>query len=342
LHVRRLVLFCKFVFFMKQVVKQFDKNFSMAGLGLQVGIPKIKVVGVGGSGSNTVTRIMNSAVLGVELVALNTDAQALNFCKAQKKVLIGKAVTKGLGAGMDDSVGRAAAEESKKEIAEILKGSDMVFVTCGLGGGTGTGVAPIVCELARSLRILTIAVVTTPFSFEGQQRSLVAKRGMENLKDKVDSLLVIKNDNLLKIVDEKTTVANAFEVCDDILKHAVIGITDLILAPAIINLDFASIASVIKNSGYSLFGMGMAEGKNRAIDAANKAISSPLLDFSIKGAKGILFNVAGNDTTLNEIKEIGKFITQNADPKVKILFGATKDKTLKKGEIKVTVIATKF
>ncbi len=305
-------------------------------------MPQIKVFGVGGSGSNTVSRIYGSGVLGVELVALNTDVQALHFCKAQKKILIGKNITKGLGAGMDEGLGKAAAQENKEEILQALKKTDMVFVTCGLGGGTGSGASPMICELAKSLGILTVAVVTTPFSFEGEQRRGIAKKAIENLKAKVDSLLVIQNDKLLKIIDEKTTVSNAFEVCDDILRQAVLGITDLILAPAIINIDFASVLSIMKNSGHALFGMGKASGVNRAIEAAKQAINSPLLDFSIKGAKGILFNVSGNDTTLSEIKEIGKFITENADTKAKIIFGAIKDSALKKGEIKVTVIATKI
>ncbi|MBM3206273.1 MAG: cell division protein FtsZ [Candidatus Staskawiczbacteria bacterium] len=305
-------------------------------------MPQIKVFGVGGSGSNTVSRINNAGVLGVELVALNTDVQALHFCKAQKKILIGKNITKGLGAGMDEGLGKAAALENKEEIIQALKKTDMVFVTCGLGGGTGSGASPIICELAKSMGILTVAIVTTPFSFEGEQRRQIAKKAMESLRGKVDSLLVVQNDKLLKIIDEKTTVSNAFEVCDDILKQAVLGITDLILAPAIINIDFASVVSVMKNSGKALFGMGKASGQNRAIESANQAINSPLLDFSIKGSRGILFNVSGNDTTLNEIKEIGKFITENADKKAKIIFGAIKDSTLKKGELKVTLIATKF
>ena len=333
---------------MKQLIKQFEKNIQISmptarqsDFKIQSrGMPRIKVLGVGGSGSNTISRIFGSDVRGVELVALNTDAQSLRSCKAQKKILIGKNITKGLGAGMDDNIGRAAAEENREEILQVLKDTDMVFVTCGLGGGTGSGGSPIISEISRSIGILTIAVVTTPFSFEGEQRSSIAKRAIESLKDKADSLLVIQNDKLLKIIDEKTTVSNAFETCDDILKQAVVGITDLILAPAIINIDFASVVSVIKNSGKALFGTGKAMGSNRAIEAAKKAINSPLLDFSIKGSRGILFNVSGNDTTLNEIKEIGKFITDSADPKAKILFGAVKDNSLKKGEIKVTVIAT--
>ena len=305
-------------------------------------MPKIKLLGVGGSGSNTVSRIAKFGNNGVELVAINTDAQALHFCKVPNKILIGKNVTKGLGAGMETSQGKAAAEENRQELSEIIKGSDMVFVTCGLGGGTGSGAGPIIAEISKKAGILTIAVVTMPFSFEGEQRKQVAKKAMENLKGKVDSLLVIQNDKLLQVIDEKTTVSNAFEICDDILKQAVQGITDLILSPGIINIDFASILSVMKNSGQALFGTGKAIGENRAVQAATKAINSPLLDFSIKGSKGILFSVSGNDITLNEVKAASKVITENVDPGAQIIFGAVKDDTLKKGEIKITVIATKF
>lgn len=344
---------------MKQSVQQLSKSLHGSGLPLaggipgksfgvssfkfqEKGLPRIKVLGVGGSGSNTVTRISKHGAQGVELIALNTDAQALNFCKAGKKILIGKNITGGLGAGMDISLGRAAAKESEEEILEALKGADMVFITCGLGGGTGSAGTPIVAELSKNLGILTIAVVTTPFSFEGEQRNQIAKKAMDNLEDKVDSLLVIKNDRLLKIIDEKTTVSNAFETCDDILKQAIQSITDLILSPGIINIDFASVVSVIKNSGQAFFGAGKASRTNRAIEAAKIAINSPLLDFSLKGSKGILFSISGDDITLNEIKEVGKFITESADPKAKIIFGAVKDNSLKRGEIKVMVIATKF
>jgi len=305
-------------------------------------LPKIKVVGVGGSGSNTISRMAKMDLRGVELIAMNTDAQALHFCRAENKVLIGEHVTRGLGAGMEASLGKEAAEENKEQIKELLKGSDMVFVTCGLGGGTGSGASPAIADISKQLGILTIAVVTMPFSFEGQQRKEIAKQALNNLAGATDALIVISNDNLLKIIDEKTTVANAFEICDDILKQAVASITDLILSPGIINIDFASIVSVMKDSGQALFGTGRALGENRAIEAAKQAIASPLLDFSIKGSKGVLFNVSGNDITLNEIKEAAKVITESVDSKAQIIFGAVKDAGLKKGEIKITVIATKF
>lgn len=304
--------------------------------------PQIKVLGVGGSGSNTVSRMAKFNIQGVELIAVNTDAQALYFCKANKKILIGKDTTKGLGTGMDVVLGKKAAEESKEEISEILKDSDMVFITCGFGGGTGSGASPIIAELSKNLGILTIAVVTTPFSFEGEQRKKVAENALQKLKEKVDSLIIISNDNLLTVIDEKTTVSNAFSICDEVLREAVQGITDLILVPGIINIDFSSVLSIMKNSGRALFGVGRAQGENRAIDAAAKAINSPLLDFSIKGAKGVLFNASGQDITLNEIQEAAKVITKNVDSKAQIIFGAVKDDTLKKGEIKITVVATKF
>ena len=304
--------------------------------------PIIKVIGVGGSGSNTISRMAKFQIQGIELLAVNTDAQALHFSKADKKILIGKDITKGLGTGMDADLGKKSAEESKKEISENLKGADMVFVTCGLGGGTGSGASPIIAEVSRGLGILTVAVVTTPFSFEGEERKKVAELAFKNLKEKVDCALVISNDKLLKIIDEKTTVSNAFSICDDILHQAVQSITDLILVPGIINVDFASIVSIMKNSGQALFGVGRAVGENRAIRAAETAISSPLLDSSIQGSKGVLFSVSGNDISLNEIQEAAKIITKSVDSKAKIIFGAVKDNNLKKGEVKVTVIATKL
>jgi cell division protein FtsZ len=304
--------------------------------------PIIKVIGVGGSGSNTVSRMAKFEMQDVELLALNTDAQALHFSKAEKKILIGKDITKGLGTGMDADLGKKSAEESKQEITENLKGADMVFITCGLGGGTGSGASPIVAEISKGLGILTIAVVTMPFSFEGQERKRIATEAVKSLREKVDSLLVISNDKLLKVIDEKTTVSDAFLICDDILREAAQSITDLILVPGIINIDFASVLSIMKNSGQALFGVGKSLGENRAVFAAEKAISSPLLDFSIQGAKGVLFSVSGTDVTLNEIQDAAKIITKNVDSRAKIIFGAVKDNNLKKGEIKITVIATKL
>lgn len=304
--------------------------------------PIIKVIGVGGSGGNTVSRIAKSNAPGIEVIAVNTDAQALQTCKVPKKILIGKQITKGLGAGMETSLGKKAAEEDQAEISALLKGADIVFITCGLGGGTGSGAAPVIAQISKQLGILTVTVVTTPFSFEGQQRKKVADAARLNLKGKTDSLLVIANDNLLKIIDEKTTVANAFLMCDDVLRQVVQTITDLILVPGIITIDFASVLSLMRNSGQTLFGMGKAMGENRAVEAATQAIHSPLLDFSIQGSQGVLFNVSGNDVTLQEIKAASGVITQHVEAKAKVIFGAVKDATLKKGEIKITVIATKF
>ena len=310
--------------------------------------PKIKVIGVGGSGSNTVSRMAHLRgrekidIGTVELISANTDAQVLYFSKADKKILIGESVTNGLGTGMDADLGRRSAEESKNEILENLKEADMVFVTCGLGGGTGSGASPVIAEISKDMGILTIVVVTTPFSFEGEQRKKVAQKALESFKGKADSLLVISNDKLLKIIDEKTTVSNAFLMCDDVLREAVQGITDLIVSPGIINVDFASVLSIMKNSGRAMFGTGRASGQDRAVLAAERAISSPLLDFSVQGCKGVLFNASGHDITLNEIQKAAEVITKNVDPKAQIIFGAVKDSSARKGELKVSVIATKF
>jgi cell division protein FtsZ len=284
---------------------------------------------------------------GVELVAANTDAQALHFTKGPndgdlKKILLGKDITHGLGTGMDAELGRQAAEASKKEVTEILKGADMVFVTCGLGGGTGSGAAPVIAQASKELGILTVSVVTTPFSFEGEQRKKISQLALENFQNKTDCLLIISNDKLLKAINEKTTVSDAFSICDEILGQAVRSITDLILAPGIINIDFSSVVSILKDSGQAMFGTGKASGVDRAILAAEQAINSPLLEFSIKGARGVLFNVLSNDATLNEIQQAASIITKNVDSKAQVIFGAVKDNNLRKGEIKISVIATKL
>lgn len=308
----------------------------------QIMNPSIKIVGVGGSGSNTVSRIAQINIAGVELISINTDAQALHFSKAGKKILIGKNITHGLGTGMDAELGKKSAEESKNEITENLKGADMVFVTCGLGGGTGSGAAPVIAEASKEMGILTIAVVTTPFTFEGEQRKKVAAQALENLKGKVDSLLVISNDKLLKIIDEKTTVTNAFFICDRVLGQAVQGITDLVLVPGIINVDFASVVSIMRDAGRAMFGTGRASGEGRAAKAAEQAINSPLLDFSIQGSKGILVIASGQDLILTEIQEAANIVTKNASPSAQVIFGAVKDNNIKKGEVKIDVIATKL
>ncbi len=304
--------------------------------------PKIKVIGIGGSGCNTISRMTKDSLRGVELVALNTDAQILNSFPASQKILMGKDVTGGLGAGMNVSLGEKAAEESRDEIRKVLEGTDMIFITSGLGGGTGSAAVPVVVEIAKDLGILTIATLTTPFGFEGAQRKRIATEALRKIKGRIDTLLVIPNDKLLELIDEETTVEDAFLFCDKVLREAVKGITDLITVPGIINVDFADVKTIMKNSGRALFGIGKAEGEKRSSVAANRAINSPLLDFSIKGAKGILFNVSGRGISLSEIKKAAEIITKEANKKAEIIFGAIEDRSLNKKEIKITVIATGF
>ena len=304
---------------------------------------RIKVVGVGGSGGSAISRMIESKLRGVEFVAINTDAQALHHNKATEKVHIGKNLTKGLGAGMNPDIGRQAAEENREEIQEVLKGSDMVFVTCGLGGGTGTGAAPIVAETAKELGALTVAVVTKPFAFEGAQRRAIAEEGLENLRDRVDTLIIIPNDKLLQIIDKKTTLINSFKIVDDVLRQGVQGISDLITKPGVVNVDFADVKAIMADSGSALMGIGLGSGENRAADAAKAAINSPLLELSIDGAKGVLFNVSGsNDLTMLEINEAANIITESIDPNAKVIFGAVVDETIRKGEVQITVVATGF
>lgn len=304
---------------------------------------KIKVIGVGGSGCNAVNRMMKAKLFGVDLIAINTDAQDLKKKNAHIKLRIGRKLTQGLGAGMNPKLGERAALEQKQEIEEILKGSDIVFIATGLGGGTGSGASLIVAEIAKKLGALTIGVVTTPFSFEGRIRIKIAKSALEKLRGKVDCLIVVPNDNLFSFLDAETSLLKAFWVCDEILHQAVRSISNLILLPGIVNVDFADIRSIMKNSGTAFFGIGKTKGENRAIEAARLAIHSPLLNVSISEAKGILFNISGDmDISLYEIDEAAKVITKNGGPDTKIIFGAIQDEKLKKGEIKVTVIATGF
>lgn len=304
---------------------------------------RIKVVGVGGSGGNAISRMMESKLKGVEFVAINTDSQDLHQNRATEKVHIGKNLTKGLGAGMNPDVGRQAAEENRDEIQEVLKGADMVFVTCGLGGGTGTGAGPIVAETAKESGALTVAVVTKPFAFEGAQRRAIAEEGLENLRERVDTLITIPNDKLLQIIDKKTTLINSFKIVDDVLRQGVQGISDLITKPGIVNVDFADVKAIMSNSGSALMGIGIGTGETRAVEAAKAAINSPLLELSIDGAKGVLFNVSGSsDLTMLEINEAANVITESIDPNAKVIFGAVVDDTIKKGEVHVTVIATGF
>lgn len=304
---------------------------------------RIRVVGVGGSGKNAVNHMIESKVRGVDFINVNTDAQDLHQSLSKKKIHIGKNLTRGLGAGMNPEIGKRAAEETKEEIQQILKGSDMVFVAGGMGGGTGTGAAPIIAKTAKELGALTVGVVTKPFSFEGAQRMRLAEQGLEELRKEVDALIVIPNDRLLATVAKETTLKQAFAMCDDVLKQAVEGISDLITNPGIINVDFADIRAVMENAGSALMGIGIASGENRAQVAAHAAVSSPLLELSITGAKGVLFAIAGGDDLgMVEVHEAAKIITESVDPNAKIIFGAVRDDKLKKNEIRVTVIATGF
>ena len=302
----------------------------------------IKVVGIGGGGVNAVNRMIDVGLKGVEFIAVNTDAQALLMSDADVKLDIGRELTRGLGAGADPEVGRQAAEEHRDELEEVLKGADMVFITAGKGGGTGTGGAPIVAEIAKSVGALTIGVVTRPFSFEGRQRAVKAEQGILSLKEKVDTLIVIPNDRLLEIGDATTSLLEAFRMADEVLLQGVQGITDLITTPGLINLDFADVKAVMTDAGSSLMGIGQARGDNRAEEAARSAISSPLLEASIDGARGVLLNIAGgSDLGLREVNEAASVITKAAHPDAKIIFGAVVDDTLG-DEVRVTVIAAGF
>lgn len=304
---------------------------------------RIRVVGVGGSGNNAVNYMIGAKVKGVEFIAVNSDAQDLHHSLAKKKINIGKNLTRGLGAGGNPDMGRRAAEETREEIANAIKGSDMIFITNGMGGGTGTGAAPVVAKIARESGALTVGVVTKPFLFEGQERMRLAMQGIEELKKEVDALITIPNDRLLAIVDRETSVKSAFEQCDNVLKQAVEGISDLITMPGIINVDFADIRSVMENAGSALMGVGLSTGEKRAEEAARAAINSPLLEVSITGARGVLFAIAGGDDLgMLEIQDAARIITESIDPHAKVIFGAIKDDKLKKNEVRVTVIATGF
>jgi cell division protein FtsZ len=302
----------------------------------------IKVVGVGGGGSNAVNRMVDAGLGGCEFIAVNTDAQALLMVDADVKMPIGSDVTRGLGAGADPSVGKAAADESRDELKEALKGADMVFVTAGEGGGTGTGAAPIVARLAQEIGALTVGVVTRPFSFEGRRRSEIASRGVDELREEVDTLIVIENDRLLQVVEKRTSILDAFMLADDVLRQGVQGITDLITIPGLVNLDFADVRTIMNEAGSALMGIGTASGENRATEAARSAVSSPLLESSIEGATGILLNVTGgSDIGLFEVNEAAQVVTSAADQNANVIFGAVIDESLE-DEVRVTVIATGF
>ncbi|GGM20677.1 cell division protein FtsZ [Paraliobacillus quinghaiensis] len=302
----------------------------------------IKVVGVGGGGSNAVNRMIEHGVQGVEFIAVNTDAQALNLSKAEVKIQVGTKLTRGLGAGANPEVGRKAAEESKEQLEEILQGADMVFVTAGMGGGTGTGAAPVIAQVAKELGALTVGVVTRPFTFEGRKRSTQAVTGIDGLKSSVDTLIVIPNDRLLEIVDKNTPMLEAFREADNVLRQGVQGISDLIATPGLINVDFADVKTIMSDKGSALMGIGIATGESRATEAAKKAISSPLLETSIDGAHGVLMNITGgNNLSLYEVQEAADIVTSAADQEVNVIFGSVINENLK-DEIVVTVIATGF
>ena len=309
---------------------------------MQAGNASIKVVGVGGGGGNVVNRMIEAGLRGIEFITVNTDKQALELSKANKKIQIGEKLTRGLGAGANPEIGKCSAEESKAEIAEALKGADMVFVTAGMGGGTGTGAAPIVAETSREMGILTVAVVTKPFPFEGKRRTAQAEAGIDELKQRVDTLIVIPNEKLLQVVEKQTRLQDAFDMSDNVLKQGVQGISDLITIPGLVNLDFADVKTIMLDAGIAHIGTGRASGENRAQEAARQAIHSPLLETSIEGAGGVLINVTGGrDLGLLEINEAAELVQKSIDPEANIIFGAVVDETLK-DEIVITVIATGF
>lgn len=305
-------------------------------------VADIKVIGVGGGGSNAINRMINAGITGVEFIATNTDAQALALSNAKLKIQIGDKLTKGLGAGANAQIGMKAAEEDRDKIAEVLDGSDMVFVTAGMGGGTGTGGAPIVAEIAKASNALTVAVVTKPFTFEGRRRMLQAEEGIKNLKSKVDTIIVIPNDRLLQVVDQHTSIIDAFKIADDILRQGVQGISDLITVPGLVNLDFADVRTIMTDAGTAMMGIGIGTGENRAVSAAESAISSPLLETRIEGARGVLINITGGpDLSLYEINKACEIIYNNSSPEANIIFGAVINEDMK-DEVRVTVIATGF
>lgn len=303
---------------------------------------KIKVVGIGGSGGSVVNRMMAGKIRGVDFIAMNTDVQALHHNLAPHKLHIGKSITRGLGAGMDREIGKKAAEETQNEIREALKDSDMVFITCGLGGGTGSGASPLVAQVAKELGALTVAVVTKPFSFEGPQRQAIAERAWEELAKNVDTIITIPNDRILQLVDKKTTLLDAFKIVDDVLRQGVQGISELITIPGLINVDFADVKTIMRDTGSALMGIGTGSGENRAVEAAKMAIASPLLELSIDGAHGILFTITGGaDLTMTEVSDAARVVTSSASPDAKIIFGAIIDESMA-GNVRITVVATGF
>lgn len=327
----------------KEVEKNIERTEKRRIKPEDVRFTNIKVIGVGGGGCNAVNRLVQDNVKGVDFIAVNTDAQALlALPDSIYKLHIGKNTTKGLGAGSDIELGKKAAEESIEEIKKVIEGADMVFITAGMGGGTGTGASPVIASISKGMGILTVAIVTKPFSFEGKIRKIIAEEGINNLKPHVDAMIIIPNDKLFSVAEEKTTLIDSFKLADSVIKHGVVGITEIILKPGLINIDFADIQSILKDSGSCWMGIGVAKGENRAEEAALRAVDSPLLEMKVEGAKRILFNIiGGNDLTLTEINKASNIIYQAVDPDAKIIFGATLDETLK-DEVKIILIATEF
>lgn len=320
----------------KPRMKSLDKNSDDFAV-------RIKVVGIGGAGCNAISRMTESFPRGIDLIAMNTDVQDLRHANARKKIQIGKNVTRGLGTGMNPELGRQAAEESRAEISEALSGADLVFIAAGFGGGTGSGVSPVVAEIAREMGILTVGIVTRPFGFEGSKRTQIAEEAILKLRDSVDTLITVPNDRIFSLISKDTSLARAFEEIDEVLKNSVFGITELINTPGFINIDFADVKAIISNGGPAIMGIGVASGGDRSVTAANTALHSPLLELSIEGAKGIIFSISGHrDLKMNEINDVAKLISESADPSARIIFGTYYDRKLRKGQLKVMVIATGF
>ncbi len=310
---------------------------------LHTPLARIKVVGVGGGGGNAVSRISRDFIRGVEFIAINADHQDLDYCEVRRKIYIGKNLTNGLGTGMNPELGRQAAEENRADIAEALKGADIIFITAGFGGGCGTGGAPVVAEIAKQSGALTLAFVTKPFAFEGKERSRLAEDGLSKIKDKVDALVVVPNDRIFTVISKETPVIKAFEAIDEVTKNALRGLVELIVTPGIINVDFADVRAVIQDAGSAIVGLGIASGQDRAVNAVNQALNSPLLEVTPEGAHGVLLGISGGrDLRMSEINDAAKIVAQTADPGAKIIFGAYHDKHLKPNQLKITLVATGF
>lgn len=322
----------------KKIIKKSKKPAPRSGM-----IANVKVVGIGGGGGNAVERMSRNFIRGVDFIAINTDHQDLDHCDVREKIYIGRNLTRGLGTGMNPDLGRQAAEENRSEIAEALKGADLIFIAAGLGGGTGTGAAPVVAEVAEQSGALTVAVVTKPFAFEGSQRERIAQEGLLKLKDKVDALIVVPNDRIFTVISKDTPISKAFEVIDDVLRNSLRGIVEIISTPGVINVDFADLRSIMQDAGSAVVGVGLGSGQERSLNAVNAAVNSPLLEMSAEGAKAILLGIAGGkDLKMTEINDAAKLVAQMADPGARIIFGAYHDKALKQNSIKVTLIATRF